>query len=88
MADSHDVAWWQSATLPAKKMALAMFRQGSLEDGTLVDTMILIEDGSRKPTLREVTVRGAILTAAIIGVWLIGSIAVRAILRRRRSRTG
>lgn len=50
--------------------------------------MILIEDGSRKPTLREVTVRGAILTAAIIGVWLIGSIAVRAILRRRRSRTG
>jgi hypothetical protein len=42
----------------------------------------LPEESERKPTRREAMVRMAISTVAIVGVWLVGSIAVRGFLGR------
>ena len=84
------VAWWQCASWPvvdrvpdtgpdAPKAIFAW--------GYVFPPRIVLVDVERMPPPGVVAVRGAIASIAIIGVWLVGSIAVRAIVRRCDSAT-
>ena len=89
------IAWWQCAWWPVNDTGSRLLAQPGhdpddpfddahlfahvFEDGALVERY----DFQRPPMRYEVFARLAVSSAAIIGVWLVGSIAVRAILRRR-----
>lgn len=89
------LAWWQCARWPVADTELRQVSDGSsppplkVENGVVSGAWRLQYFVTKKfaiqrtPTRREIAVRVALSSAAIIGVWLVGSITVRAIIRRR-----
>lgn len=76
------VAWWQGARWPVREvMPVNCITIEYLDESDDADAETFYM--KFEPTPHEVAVRGAISSAAIVGVWLVGSVAVRAIWRRR-----
>jgi len=86
------VAWWQCAMWPAADVLPFVTTSHVFwsEFGEVAGDSTYTSVGpfcfQRSPTSSEVAIRGAISSAAIIGVWLVGSIAIRAVIRRRPAR--
>ena len=87
------IAWWQCARWPVADTATTIVQEpfpGQSPPVTAsgwrlayVKQVKKTIDIKRAPPRRETAVRAGIASAAIVGVWLVGSIAVRAILQRR-----
>ena len=90
------IAWWQCAPWPVNDTGSRLLAQPGhdpddpfdeahlfahvFENGAVVERY----DFQRPPMHYEVFARLAVSSAAIIGGWLVGSIAIRAIMARRR----
>lgn len=94
------VTWWFCTQLPVAETEFRQAQVGSNGPARLREVNgVMVPTSSkqyfefkqfaieRMPTRSEAAIRGAISSAAIISVWLAGSVAVRGIVRHRRTRT-